>query len=248
MLKVFWDKDNIAFISDRINAAPHSHCVIQACIGLTSQLCVTVGNERVVGKCIVVNKNAPHEFSCDGALCLSVLIQPSSQFAKELSAKIGGDYAVFDDEIEPLRRAAAALTETVDKFRYLSFIAEFAAFLGVRRSVSETDARIAELLTILRHCDCYDHTIKSFAKKLSLSPDRLSHLFREQAGVPLKSYILYHMLEKAFYALLDGKSVTDAAMSAGFDSPSHFAATVKKQMGMTATALIKDSEFLKVFS
>ena len=120
--------------------------------------------------------------------------------------------------------------------------------MGVRRSVSETDARIAELLTILRHCDCYDHTIKSFAKKLSLSPDRLSHLFREQAGVPLKSYILYHMLEKAFYALLDGKSVTDAAMSAGFDSPSHFAATVKKQMGMTATALIKDSEFLKVFS
>ncbi len=120
--------------------------------------------------------------------------------------------------------------------------------MGVRRSVSETDARIAELLTILRHCDYYDHTIKSFAKKLSLSPDRLSRLFREQAGVPLKSYILCHMLEKAFYALLDGKSVTDAAMSAGFDSPSHFAATVKKQMGMTATASIKDSEFLKVFS
>ncbi len=62
MLKVFWDKDNIAFISDRINAAPHSHCVIQAFIGLTSQLCVTVGNERVVSKCIVVNKTRRMNF------------------------------------------------------------------------------------------------------------------------------------------------------------------------------------------
>ncbi len=56
--------------------------------------------------------------------------------------------------------------------------------MRVRRSVSETDARIAELLTILRHCDCYDYTIKSFAKKLSLSPDALyARYSQEYRGV-----------------------------------------------------------------
>lgn len=65
--------------------------------------------------------------------------------------------------------------------------------------------------------------------------------------MPLKSYIQFHQLEKAFTALLSGESVTDSAMLAGFISPSHFAATVKKWMGMPVSASIKDSEILKVF-
>jgi len=109
------------------------------------------------------------------------------------------------------------------------------------------DGRICELLEILQNCDCYDHTVENFSKKVYLSSSRLSHLFREQTGVPLKSYILFHQLEKAFTALLGGANITDAALLAGFDSPSHFAATVKKWMGMPVSASIKNSEFLKVF-
>lgn len=121
----------------------------------------------------------------------------------------------------------------------MGFIQEFSEWLGVKRSI--------ELLELLQNCDCYDHTIENFSKKVYLSSSRLSHLFREQIGVPLKSYILFHQLERAFTALLNGSNITDAAMIAGFDSPSHFAATVKKWMGMSVSASIKDSEFLKVF-
>lgn len=35
---------------------------------------------------------------------------------------------------------------------------------------------------------CDKHSISSFANKVSLSSSRLSHLFKEQAGLPLKSY------------------------------------------------------------
>lgn len=76
----------------------------------------------------------------------------------------------------------------------------------------------------------------------------LSHLFREQTGVSLKSYILLHQMEKAFIELLNGATITQAAMEAGFDSPSHFAATVKRMMGMPARLSLKDSRFLKVHS
>lgn len=100
----------------------------------------------------------------------------------------------------------------------------------------------------MQKCDCYDHTIENFAKSVCLSSSRLSHLFRKQIGIPLKSYLLFHQLEKAFEALLNGTNVSGAAMLAGFDSPSHFAATVKKWMGISAHASIKDSEFLKVFT
>lgn len=55
-------------------------------------------------------------------------------------------------------------------------------------------------------------------------------------------------MTKAFELLFCGESITDEAMRGGFDSPSHFAATTKKMMGMPASFSLKDSEFLKVSS
>ena len=247
MLKIFWDKDNIAFIGNQVNATEHSHCVLQIFLSLNEPLQVTVNGKQVNGKCIIINKNARHIFSCDNQIRLSILIEPSSNFANELIKKIDDDYLIFDNDLDRIQQKAAALTDTNDKQRYIGFIQDFAEYLGVKRNSEILDERITALLEILQNCDCYDHTIENFAKSVCLSSSRLSHLFREQIGVPLKSYILFHQLEKAFTALLSGTNITDAAMLAGFDSPSHFAATVKKWMGMPVSASIKDSEFLKVF-
>lgn len=247
MLKIFWDKDNIAFIGNQVNATEHAHCVLQTFLSLNEPLEVTVNGEQINGKCIIVNKNARHIFSCDNQIRLSILIEPSSNFANELIKKIDGDYLIFDNDIDRLQQKAAALIDTNDRQRYIEFIQDFTEYLGVKRNSGILDERITVLLKILQNCDCYDHTIENFAKSVCLSSSRLSHLFREQIGVPLKSYILFHQLEKAFTALLNGANITDAAMLAGFDSPSHFAATVKKWMGMPVSVSIKDSEFLKVF-
>ncbi len=247
MLKIFWDKDNIAFIGNQVNSSEHEHCVLQVFLSLDEPLQVTVENERISGKCVIVNKNVRHKFSCDNRVRLSVLIEPSSSFAKELIKKIDGDFLVCDDGIERIQQKAAALIGTDDKQRYSDFIQAFAGQLGVKRNSKALDERITALLEMLQSCDCYDHTIENFATSVCLSSSRLSHLFREQIGVPLKSYILFHQLEKAFTALSEGKNITDAAMLAGFDSPSHFAATVKKWMGTSVSASLKDSEFLKVF-
>ncbi len=245
MLQIFWDKDNIAFIGNQVNATQHSHCVLQMFLSLDEPLQVSVENEQISGKCIIVNKYVRHAFSCENKTRLSILIDPSSNFAKELIKKIDGNYMICDNGIEAVQQKAALLGH--DKQRYISFIQDFAEFLGVNRNSTVSDERIDKLLELLQNCDCYDHTIENLAQSVCLSSSRLSHLFREQIGVPLKSYILFHQLEKAFTALLGGANITDAAMLAGFDSPSHFAATVKKWMGMPVSASIKDSEFLKVF-
>ncbi len=247
MLKIFWDKDNIAFIGDQVNASEHSHCVLQVFLSLDEPLQVMVENEWVSGKCVIVNANARHIFSCENKMRLSILIEPSSSFSKELTKKIDGNYLMLDSGIEHIQQKAAGPIETNDKQQYINFIQGFAEFLGIERNRKISDERIARLLELLQNCDCYNHTIESLAQSVCLSTSRLSHLFREQIGVPLKSYILFHQLEKAFTALLGGSNITDAAMLAGFDSPSHFAATVKKWMGMPAGASLKDSEFLKVF-
>lgn len=247
MLKIFWDKDNITFIGNHVNATKHSHCVLQVFLSLDDPLQVIVENEQISGKCIIINKNVQHIFSCHNKMRLSILIEPSSCFAKELIKKINGDFLICDSGIECIQQKATAFIETNNKQQYLDFIQNFADYLGVKRSSKVLDERISKLLELLQNCNCCDHTIETFAKSVCLSSSRLSHLFREQIGVSLKSYILFHQLEKAFSSILNGTNITDAAMLAGFDSPSHFAATVKKWMGMSVSASIKDSEFLKVF-
>lgn len=247
MLKLFWDKDNIAFVSNHVDAVEHSHCVLQIFFSFDEPLQVTVAGESISGKCIIVNQNVWHKFSCNNRMHLSILVEPSSSFAKELIKKINGNYLIINNDIECIQQKVNAIADTNDKEKYLDFVREFADYLSVNRGVNELDERIVKLLDLLKNCDCYDHTIANLAKEVCLSPSRLSHLFAEQIGVPLKSYIQFHQLEKAFAALLSGESVTNAAMLAGFNSPSHLAATVKKWMGMPVSASIKDSEILKVF-
>ena len=98
----------------------------------------------------------------------------------------------------------------------------------------------------MEFCNCDTHLIALYADKVALSQSRLSHLFKEQVGIPLKSYIQFHQIQKAFLGLLNGKNITEAAMFAGFDTPSHFAAVTKRMMGMPASISLKDSVFLKV--
>lgn len=247
MLKIFWDQDNIGFIGDQINTTEHSHCLLQVFLSLDEPLQITVADKQISGQCIVVNKNVKHTFLCNNKRHLSILIEPSSNFAKDLSAKMNGDYLICEKEIAYLQQKAALLLNTTQRKAYLSFIHDLSDYLGIERNDGVLDERIVELLDILQNCDCYDHTIENFAKKVSLSSSRLSHLFRDQIGIPLKSYILFHQLKKAFEAILGGQNITDAAMIAGFDSPSHFAATAKKWMGVSVSASVKDSEFLKAF-
>lgn len=192
MLKLFWDKDNIAFVNNHVDAIEHSHCVIQIFLSFDEPLQVSVAGESISGKCIIVNQNVWHKFSCNNKTQLSILVEPSSGFAKDLIKKIDGNYLIINNDIECIQQKANAIAGTNDKEKYLNFVSEFANYLGVNRGVNELDERIVKLLDLLKNCDCYDHTIENLAKEVCLSPGRLSHLFSEQIGVPLKSYIQFH--------------------------------------------------------
>lgn len=121
------------------------------------------------------------------------------------------------------------------------------SYLHIPTIAKQYDDRITELLHLLDTCNCENHMIANFADEVALYTSRISHLFKEQLGIPLKSYILLHQMRCAFKELLIGSSITDASMLAGFDTPSHFASTVKRMMGMSVSLALKDSEFLKVY-
>lgn len=156
------------------------------------------------------------------------------------------DFLIYDQiDTYELSRQVKRLLHSTNVEQYKHFYKYLLNYLELSMYKNTYDERISSIFQILDTCKCTDHSIKYLADNVFLSSSRLSHLFKEQTGIPLKSYIILHQMERAFDELFAGKNITEASMIAGFDSPSHFASTVKKMMGMTVSLSLKDSEFLK---
>lgn len=250
MNKIYWDKDKISILTNQIEAVEHKHYTMQLFLGLEKNLTISVSGEELTCSCILINQNVCHSFSTGNYLHISIIIDPTSDLAEQLRTIMGkNEYCIFDNkDCDDVVKHGCDLLYCDKTETYQTFIHTLYGYLGIAENERQFDDRIKELLHHIEHCNCDEHSISSFANKVSLSSSRMSHLFREQVGMPLKSYIQLHQMQKAFLALLNGKNITEAAMLANFDTPSHFSAVTKKMMGMPASISLKNSVFLKVFS
>ena len=84
-----------------------------------------------------------------------------------------------------------------------------------------------------------DDKIDKIASEYGLSESRLSHAFKESAGISLKGYLTIAQLKYAYKLVTEGESKTHAALEAGFASPAHLAYICKTQMGISITDVFK---------
>ena len=249
MNHIFWDIDKITILTDTMDASLHRHAMMQFFICTEEKLNLKVGKEQPDAKCILVNKNVKHSFNAGKKLCLTTIIEPVSALGLALDELLDNkDYYIVDGSTaDAMIRQVISLKDRPCKELYSDLMDGISGCFGLLPSSKLLDERIVSFLDILDHCNCDDHSIEEYAGKLCLSASRLSHLFSEQVGIPIKKYLILHQLEKAFEEILQGESITKASMDAGFDSPSHFAAVVKSLMGLPARRGVKDSVFLKVY-
>jgi AraC-like DNA-binding protein len=248
MNKIYWDRDKISIITDQIEAVPHKHWAMQLFLSVEKEFEISVGKQQISCRCIIINRNTPHSFSTGNILHFTMIIEPTTSIAGQLDKIMKGkEYHIFDNpDIVQTQEILFRLIHSNGMEEYQHFMIQLYKFLRLKEHSKIYDDRIRELLHEIEQCNCDTHSIASFADKAALSPSRLSHLFREQVGIPLKSYLQFHQMKKAFLALLNGKNITEAAMFANFGTPSHFAAVTKKMMGMPASISLKNSVFLKV--
>ncbi len=248
MNKIYWGRDEIVMLTDHLNAVSHRHLMLQMFLGLEDDVKINIRGRSIIGSCVVTGNDVPHAFFANKKPHLSILFEPVSAAALQIQARMNGcDYLTFDrNKTEGIASIAEKLSEQFTPQLYEKLMGEIYELLGITQSEVAFDERVSELLQSIEECDCCDHSISRFASTVCLSDSRLSHLFKEQTGMTLKGYISLHRMKRAFSLLLGGESITEAAMKAGFDSPPHFASTVKKMMGMPARLSLKDSEFLKV--
>ncbi len=85
----------------------------------------------------------------------------------------------------------------------------------------------------------YPPSANELANMFGYSLYHFCHLFRAHFGVSVGEYILKCRLEHAAENIKNGMSITNAAMRAGYDTPSGFAKAFRKMYGMNASEYIR---------
>ena len=239
---------NFMAISDRMEADRHRHWLMQLFLGGSRELNIEVNDERIPCGAVMVNMNTMHRFEPNGEPNFTMLVDPVSELGQKFKRLLSERpfYVFPDHETNVLRRAFRNVLEKGGKEDYLIFARNIQDFFA-GAALHPFDDRVRRVLMLLDECAHEDeaHQLSYFATKTGLSESRLAHLFKEETGIPLKSYIVLHKLRKAYDYIFDGENFTAAALRAGFGSLSHFAYTNKLMTGMSATGILKNSEFLK---
>ncbi|UNK19388.1 AraC family transcriptional regulator [Paenibacillus sp. N3/727] len=237
-------------ISNTIDAEEHRHSFLQVTISLEDEFDIDVEEQSLICSGIIINSNVVHRLKGAGHPLMLLLMDSTSEMAASFKRYIEGQtYHVFPPGMMKTIRefVPKEYPGVKDTDSYLSFLGQLMKLMGVEHvNTAIVDPRIREFIQLIKDCTDSEHSVSLYARQMGLSNSRLSHLFKENTGISLSGYMLLHKLQKATYFMFKGLSITDAAMAAGFDSPSHLAATSKRLLGMTAKDIRKDSVFLKV--
>jgi AraC-like DNA-binding protein len=111
------------------------------------------------------------------------------------------------------------------------------------------DPRVSQSIEWIRAGREQGISVGEIAAGVELSESRFSHLFTEHVRVPVRRYLLWLRLRDALHLLAGGGSLTETAHSAGFADSAHLTRTFRIALGITPSALVKESSlvsFLKV--
>lgn len=159
-------------------------------------------------------------------------------------------FAAFDYAQEALRLGGFEyLLKPVDEQELLSCVrraisrARMLETLGERaeaRLEGQPTGVVKEICAYIREHLSEDLTRDELAQRAFLSPDHLSHIFREQTGRSLTDYIMEQRVKRAKELLLaSDMSVRDVALASGFQNISYFAKQFKRRTGKTPQAFRK---------
>ena len=239
MNNLYWKDNIISVITHNIEAKPHSHLMLQLFINSNSEINIEIDNQIIKGNYILIDSNVKHSIKASENLECFVLFDVTSSIAKQLKNNFLKNNKFVILPIENSTYTYEFIKTPSDISNEL-FIKNLLEDLNITYQKNvEYDERILDIIKSIENNELSDYDINNLSKKYHLSTSRLSHLFFEQTGISLKSFILLYQLKKVYKLLSSGKNITESAMEAGFYSSSHLADVNRKMMGMSISKFIK---------
>jgi len=221
---------------------PHSHYAIQLAIAAPAGLRVQFGRLGDWHRCaaVLVPSRATHTIDvndCDMSVVL--FIEPETQEGKALTARLGGGFELLD-----ATAVAGAMSRLDRAWRHEgSDEAVRAVCMQLVHEVSGTasrepsDARVLAAIEYIHQRVDQPVSLSEVAGAAKLSPERFRHLFVEQTGMPLRTYVLWRRLLHVWTLLMKGETLSGAAHAAGFADAAHLSRTARTMFGLAPSVL-----------
>ncbi len=80
-------------------------------------------------------------------------------------------------------------------------------------------------------------TLAEVARAANLSPGRFRHLFVQETGMPLRTYVVWRRLLHVWTLVTQGETLSSAAHAAGFSDSAHLSRTARTMFGLPPSVL-----------
>lgn len=222
--------------------APHSHYAIQLAIGVPDGLRVQLGRHGEWQSCAAAlfPSRATHTIDVNGCdMSVVLFIEPETPTGKALAERLKGGLELLD--ADTVNDAAQRLAQAWRVER--SYDAVKAICVELVQQISQTsdrepsDPRVLAAIEYLRQRVDQPVTLAEVAKAANLSAERFRHLFVEETGMPLRTYVLWRRLLHVWTLLTNGETLSGAAHAAGFADSAHLSRTARTMFGLPPSVL-----------
>lgn len=141
-------------------------------------------------------------------------------------------YAEFDLALEAAYNGKLTIEEAKQLFEDITNVT-----VGYLPPPKHADPRIELALEMLR--DDANYPLTQLSAAVGLSYDRMSHLFAETVGLPLRSYLLWQKLHTVSALLNSGLTLTEIAVAAGFTDSAHLSNAWQKAYGISPSYFVR---------
>ena len=243
MTKIYEAKNHILIHTGYDAPAEHCHMAAHIMISMEDTMAVRVKDAEYICRGIMIPSGAPHRVDTCGKAVLAFLYDSTTNVALQIkeveiiSAEKCRDIVTAYGDFEKQEEADAYGAFEEKMLNWLEFS-------GIDNGIK--DERILQAMEYIRREASEKITCRDVAEVVFLSESRFSHLFKEQIGMTFSAYLIYQRLMKVYVQVLGGKSITEAALAAGFSGSSHFADVNRRVFGLSARTITKDMIFKKV--
>ncbi|MCX7033644.1 MAG: AraC family transcriptional regulator [Arenimonas sp.] len=221
-------RTRVAYIGPSLDLAPHRNAAATVAIAIAAPFRLGLGRARIgtqapARRIALVPPGAWHHLVADGPMVFLYLDAQAADLAALATLDLEAARSGF-----PSPLSAVAAHWQVD---------DWCTALGLPVPVPP-DPRLAPVLARLDVDPDAFASVDALARALPLSRSRTQALFTASVGMPFRRYRLWRRMACVMAQLQRGATLTQAAMDAGFASPSHFATAFRTQFGLSPSALV----------
>lgn len=236
MSKILFDDDYVIVIPSFSEVLPHKHSFYH--IFFLADVSATSTGK--VSRAYVVGSNTRHKMPPLSECKLFLMIDPTSDVAERINREILTDkkdkIIELSDGLDILEKNYTD-SELIQSVKNCLLHNNFKT--NLKSNLNDNDYRMVKLLKEIKEFKHLEKSIQEIADRFGISDSRLSHAFKENMGVSLKGYLNIKQMQYAYKLIMEGESITNASLEAGFSNPAHLAATCKKQMGISVSMVLK---------